>query len=119
MSKFEEGKPFAQLHLGKAGMEAAETASPELLKHVVEHGFADMYADESLDQKSRKIATIASLVTSGRLPQLEWHIRGALENKLLNKAEIKALIIQMTIYIGYPSAFNAMSVADKVFPEFN
>lgn len=119
MSKFEEGKPFAELHLGKAGMEAAETASPELLKHVVEHGFADMYADESLDQKSRKIATIASLVTSGRLPQLEWHIRGALENKLLNKAEIKALIIQMTIYIGYPSAFNAMSVADKVFPEFN
>ncbi|MGI9320767.1 MAG: carboxymuconolactone decarboxylase family protein [Thiogranum sp.] len=119
MSKFEEGKPFAELHLGKAGIEAAETASPELLKHVVEHGFADMYANESLDQKSRKIATIASLVTSGRLPQLEWHIRGALENNLLNKDEIKALIIQMTIYSGYPSAFNAMSVADKVFPEFN
>jgi len=50
---------------------------------------------------------------------LEWHIRGALENNLMNKDEIKALIIQMTIYIGYPSAFNAMSVANKVFPEFN
>ena len=44
MSKFEEGKPFAQLHLGKAGMEAAETASPELLNHVVEQGLADMYS---------------------------------------------------------------------------
>jgi len=119
MTKFEEGMPLAKLHLGKAGLEAAETASNELLKHVVEHGFADMYTDESLDQKSRKIATIASLVTSGCLPQLEWHIRGALENKLLNKNEIKALIIQMTIYIGYPSAFNAMSVADIVFLEFN
>ena len=119
MSKFEQGKPLAELHLGKAGVEAAETASAELLRHAVEHGFADMYSDESLDQKSRKIATIASLVTSGRLPQLEWHIRGALENNLLNKDEIKALIIQMTIYIGYPSAFNAMSVANKVFPEFN
>jgi 4-carboxymuconolactone decarboxylase len=119
MSKFEEGKPFAELHLGSVGVEAAETASADLLKHVVEHGFADMYSDESLDQKSRKIATLASLVTSGRLPQLEWHIRGALENNLMNKDEIKALIIQMTIYIGYPSAFNAMSVANKVFPEFN
>ena len=119
MNKFEQGKPFAELHLGKAGVEAAETASPELLKHVVEHGFADMYSDESLDQKSRKIAVIASLVTSGRLPQLEWHIRGALENNLVSKDEIKALIIQMTIYIGYPSAFNAMSVANKVFPEFS
>ncbi|MEN8800363.1 MAG: carboxymuconolactone decarboxylase family protein [Thiogranum sp.] len=119
MTKFEEGKPLAELHLVKAGVEAAETASPELLKYVVEHGFADMYTDESLDQKSRKVAVIASLATSGRLPQLAWHIRGALENKLMNKDEIKGLIIQMTIYIGYPSAFNAMSVANKVFPEFD
>ena len=58
MTKFEERKPFAELHLGKAGVEAAETASPELLKHVVEHGFADMHTDDSLDQKSRKVATI-------------------------------------------------------------
>ena len=116
--KFEQGKPLAELHLGAKGVEAANESSPELLNFVVEHGFADMYTDESLDQKSRKIATIASLVTSGRLPQLEWHIRGALENDLMNKDEIKALIIQMTIYIGYPSAFNAMGVANKVFAEF-
>lgn len=119
MTKFEQGKPLAELHLGKAGVEAAEAVSPELLRHAVEHGFADMYTDQALDQKSRKIATIASLVTSGRLPQLEWHIRGALENNLMNKDEIKALIVQMTIYIGYPSAFNAMSVAHKVFPDFD
>ena len=119
MNKFEEGKPLAELHLGKAGVEAAETASAELLKHAVEHGFADMYSDDSLDQKSRKVATVASLVTSGRLAPLEWHIRGALENHLMNKDEIKALIIQMTIYIGYPAAFSAMSVANNVFPEFD
>ncbi len=116
--KFEQGKPLAELHLGEAGVAAAKDSSPELLNFVVEHGFADMYTDDSLDQKSRKIATIASLVTSGRLPQLEWHIRGALENDLMNKDEVKALIIQMTIYIGYPSAFNAMKVANNVFTEF-
>ena len=117
--KFEQGKPLAELHLGEAGVTAAKEASPELLNFVVEHGFADMYTDNSLDQKSRKIATIASLVTSGCLPQLEWHIRGALENELMNIDEIKALIIQMTIYIGYPSAFNAMGIANKICCEFN
>ena len=117
--KFEQGKPLAELHLGKKGVASAQEASPELLNFVVEHGFADMYTDELLDQKSRKIATLASLVTSGRLPQLEWHIRGALENDLMNQDEIRALIIQMTIYIGYPSAFNAMGVANKIFEEFN
>lgn len=117
--KFNRGKPLAELHLGKKGVEAANEASPELFNFVVEHGFADMYTDESLDQKSRKIATLASLVTSGRLPQLEWHIRGALENDLMSQDEIRALIVQMTIYIGYPSAFNAMDIANKVFKEFD
>ncbi len=116
--KFEQGKPQAELHLGKKGLKAAKAASPELMQFVVEHGFADMYTDSSLDQKSRKIAVLASLVTSGNLPQLEWHIRGALENRLMNKPEIKALIIQMTIYIGYPAAFNAMATANRVFAEF-
>lgn len=114
---FERGKPLADLHLGVRGVEGAAAASPELLDFVVRHGFAEMYTDESLDQRSRKVATIASLVTSGNLPQLEWHIRGALQNSLMNRDEIKALIIQMTIYIGYPAAFNAMNVANRVFAE--
>ena len=117
--KFDKGRPLAELHLGEAGIKAAKETSPELLQFVVEHGFADMYTDAALDQRARKIATIASLITSGRLPQLEWHLRGALEQELLNQDEIKQLIIQMTIYIGYPSAFNAMSIANKVFKEFN
>ena len=116
-NKFEQGEPLALLHLGATGVDAARNSSPELLNFVVEHGFADMYTDEALDQKSRKVATIASLVTSGNLQQLEWHIRGALENNLMEKSEIKALIIQMTIYIGYPAAFNAMNVANHVFDE--
>ena len=116
--KFDQGKPLAELHLGKAGISVADANSPELFQFVVEHGFADMYTNESLDQKSRKVATIASLVTSGNLPQLRWHIRGALENNVMNKDEIKQLIIQMTIYIGYPAAFNAMNVANELFEEF-
>lgn len=116
--KYKKGKPLAELHLDKDGLKAADAVSPELTKFVVEHGFADMYTNEELDQRSRKIATIASLITSGNLPQLEWHIRGALKNVLVTKAEIKEIIIQMTIYIGYPAAFNAMSVANKVFSEF-
>jgi alkylhydroperoxidase/carboxymuconolactone decarboxylase family protein YurZ len=70
-----------------------------------------------LDQRARKIATLASLITSASLPQLEWHIRGALVQKLLNAEEVRQLIIQMTIYIGYPAAYNAMAVAKRVFAE--
>lgn len=116
--KFEAGEKFLELHLGKKGVEHAMELAPEVTRFVTEHGYADMYANEALDQRARKIATLASLVTSASLPQLEWHIRGALESKLLTKAEIEQLIIQMTIYIGYPAVYNAWGVAKKVFAEF-
>ncbi len=116
--KFEKGRPYLELHLGPEGARLALENSPELTQFVVEHGFADFYTNDDLDQKSRKIATLASLITSASLPQFEWHTRGALENKLLTVDEVKQLIIQMTIYIGFPAAYNAMGVAKKLFAEF-
>ncbi len=116
--KFDQGLPFLKLHLGEEGAKRAMENSPELTQFVVEHGFADMYTNDALDQKSRKVATLASLITSASLPQFEWHLRGALENRLLTQAEATQLIIQMTIYIGFPAAYNAMGIAKKVFAEF-
>jgi 4-carboxymuconolactone decarboxylase len=116
--KFDQGLPFLKLHLGEEGAKRAMENAPELTQFVVEHGFADFYTNEALDQKSRKVATLASLITSASLPQFEWHTRGALESSLLTKAEVLALIQQMTIYIGFPAAYNALAVAKKVFAEF-
>ncbi len=115
--KLEKGMELLELHLSKEGVAGAMEASPELTQFVAAHGYADMYSNGALDQRARKIATLASLVTSASLPQLEWHIRGALTGKLLTAEEIKQLIIQMTIYIGYPAAYNAMKVANKVFAD--
>jgi len=115
--KFEQGLPYLKLHLGEEGAKMAMEKSPELTRFVTEHGFADFYTDETLDQKTRKVATLASLITSASLPQFEWHTRGALENKLLTGAEVIALIQQMTIYIGFPAAYNALNVAKKVIAE--
>ena len=107
------GREYAKLHLGEAGLRSLDEFSGELGEYVIKHGFSDMYTNEALDQRARKIATLASLVTSGNQPQLGWHIRGALENNLMNKDEIRELIIQMTIYIGYPAAFNAMKTMNE------
>jgi 4-carboxymuconolactone decarboxylase len=116
--KFAQGKPFLDLHLGAEGSRLAMENSPELTRYVVEHGYADFYTNDTLDQRARKIATLASLITSASLPQFEWHTRGALENKLLTADEVREIIVQMTIYIGYPAAYNALAVAKRVFAEF-
>src|SRR5690242_16478706 len=95
--KFDRGLPFLKLHLGEAGAAGAMENAAELTKFVVEHGYADFYTDDTLDQKTRKIVTLASLITSASLPQFEWHTRGAIESRLLTAAEVIALIQQMTI----------------------
>lgn len=114
-----KGRKLAELHLGKEGLKVLDNFSSELGEFVIKHGFSDMYTRDALDQRARKIATIASLVTSGNLAQLGWHVRGALENNLLNADEIREIIIQMTIYIGYPAAFNAMRTTNETIEAMN
>lgn len=118
-SENSKGRELAELHLGREGLKVLDNFSSELGEFVIKHGFSDMYTRDALDQRARKIATIASLVTSGNQAQLGWHVRGALENKLLNADEIREIIIQMTIYIGYPAAFNAMRTANETIEAMN
>lgn len=113
----DNGRKLAELHLGTDGLKVLDEFSSELGEFVIRHGFSDMYTRDALDQRARKIATVASLVTSGNLNQLGWHIRGALDNDLLNADQIREIIIQMTIYIGYPAAFNAMRVLNDILAE--
>lgn len=69
--------------------------------------------------KSREIVTIPAL-TSLRyaLPQLKVHINGAL-NVGCKKEEIIEMMIQMSVYTGFPDALNGLNAAKKVFETRN
>ncbi len=49
-------------------------------------------------------------------PQLKVHINGAL-NVGCSKQEIVEVIIQMSVYAGFPAALNGMTAAKEVFAE--
>ena len=93
--------------------------APDLGKMVVEFPFGDVYSRPGLDRKSRIIATVAALVTLGNAqPQLKSHIQSAL-NVGCSREEIVELIIQMSVYAGFPAAINAMLIAKEVFEEID
>jgi 4-carboxymuconolactone decarboxylase len=94
----------------------AETA-PDLTRYVEEFAFGDVYSRPGLDLKTRQILTVCGLVVLGNAaPQLKVHIHGAL-NLGWTQQEIVELIIQMSIYAGFPVALNAMNVATEAFAE--
>ena len=105
---------------GQAGVRAvAEMAArhPDLSRYIVEFAFGDVYSRPGLDLCSREIATIAALTAMGNArPQLKVHIAAAL-NVGLTETEIEEVILQMSVYAGFPAAMNAMTLAHEVFAE--
>jgi 4-carboxymuconolactone decarboxylase len=100
---------------GKEVIESLEKISPGLAQYTVEYPYGDVYSRQQLDLRSREIAAIAALTALGfAIPQLKVHINGGL-NVGLSEAEIKEIIILMSVYAGFPAALNAMYAANEVF----
>lgn len=91
--------------------------SPDLGKYIVEYAFGDIYSRETLDLKSKEIAVIAALTAMGNAqPQLKVHINGALNTgSTIN--ELKEVILQMSVYSGFPSSINGMNALKEVLLE--
>lgn len=78
--------------------------------YAVDNPFGEYYAKEHLlDLKTRELITIASLVTSGMVPQLELHIGAALYIGC-SLIQVEQVILQMGAYAGNPPMLNAMKV---------
>ena len=105
---------------GEAGekvLNSLENICPDLGKYIIEYPFGDIYQREGLDLKTRELVTVAALTALGHCqPQLNVHINGAL-NVGCTPQEIVEVILQMSVYAGFPAALNGMFVAKAVFAE--
>lgn len=102
---------------GDAGHQVIESLKdicPDLARFTIEYPFGDIYSREGLDVKSREIATIAALTTLGNCtPQLKVHLQAAM-NVGCSEEEIKEVILQMSVYAGFPAALNGMFAFKEV-----
>ena len=105
---------------GEAGEKVINSLAnicPDLGKYIIEYPFGDIYQREGLDLKTRELVTVAALTALGHCqPQLNVHINGAL-NVGCTPQEIVEVILQMSVYAGFPAALNGMFVAKTVFSE--
>lgn len=117
-SRFERGKRKLSEIDGSAGeavVTALEDISPEFGRYLVEFAFGDIYARPGLGVRDREIATIAALAAlANAAPQLKVHI-GAGLNVGLSKGEIIEILMQMSVYAGFPAALNGLFAAKEVF----
>jgi 4-carboxymuconolactone decarboxylase len=98
-------------------LDSLSAISPDFAKYCIEFPMGDIYSRTGLDIQSREIATIAALTALGNSPlQLKIHIQAA-KQVGLSEEQIKEVIMQMSIFSGFPNAINAMLIAKSVFEQ--
>jgi 4-carboxymuconolactone decarboxylase len=102
---------------GEAVINSLADLAPDFARYLIEYPFGDVYSRPGLDLRSREIATIAALCALGNAaPQLRVHIHAAL-NVGCTATEIVEVMIQMSVYAGFPAALNGLMVVREVFSE--
>lgn len=117
-SRFDRGQRALSQIDGKGGenvVAALADIAPDFARYVIEFPFGDIYSRPGLDLRSREVATIAALTALGNAaPQLKVHIEAGL-NVGLSRNEIVEVIMQMSVYAGFPAAVNGLFAAKEVF----
>lgn len=98
---------------GVGVIESLSDVAPDVGRYIVEFAFGEIYNRDALSLRDRELATIASLCALGGCePQLEVHIRGAM-NSEMTREEIIETFIQLIPYVGFPRVLNAIFVAKE------
>ncbi|MGH3285386.1 MAG: alpha/beta fold hydrolase [Streptosporangiaceae bacterium] len=105
--------------LGDRHVDRAQGSANELTRDfhdlATRFAWAEVWSRPGLDQRTRRLLTLAMLVAMGRLEELEMHLRAALGE--LTVAEVRECLLQAAVYCGLPAANAAFKVADRVLGE--
>jgi len=77
-------------------------------------GFGELWSRTELSRRDRSLVTLAILAILVRPEELRVHIRGAL-NHGVTRSEVEEIMVQLTVYGGFPRAVEGMRCARATF----
>jgi 4-carboxymuconolactone decarboxylase len=117
----EEGTEVWARYAGAENLESAqqylEALDPELHRYIRDFVFGDVYADDTLDPKTRALITVAMLTALDQPLQLAAWTRHA-RNAGASEEELRALFRQAAVYAGFPRAWNGIATMKRALADF-
>lgn len=114
---YKAGYDIAVKMWGKEIADARETRATAFNRPfedlVTKYCFGEVWAEETLDPKTRSMITLAVLTALTKPNQLKVHVRGAVANGV-SVDEIRAILIHSAVYSGVPSGVEAFNAAKEV-----
>ena len=77
-------------------------------------GFGELWARNELSRRDRSLVTVAILAILAREQELAIHVPGAL-NHGVTREEVEEVMVQLTVYGGFPRAVEGMRAARAAF----
>ncbi len=120
--RFEKGLAMRKSVLGAEYVERslanASEFSRDFQELLTEYCWGAAWGDDTLDKKTRSMLNVTMIAALNRMHEWELHFRGALKNGV-SRDELKAIITQIAIYCGVPTAVECHRIANRVFAELD
>ena len=98
--------------MGQAGPHRAEFQ--DLLTRYV---WGEIWTRPGLDERSRRILVLGTLVALGRWDEFTLHARAAIEQGGFSRADLNEIVLQQAVYCGIPAANAAFEALRACWPE--
>ncbi len=120
--RFEKGMAMRTAVLGADHVARAEANKTEFdadyQRYITENAWGTIWTRPGLDKKTRHMLTIAMLAALGRHDELAMHIR-ATRNTGVTAAEVREVLLHVSVYAGVPAANSAFAVAKRIYQELD
>ncbi|HTF72437.1 MAG TPA: carboxymuconolactone decarboxylase family protein [Edaphobacter sp.] len=103
-----------RLRLARQVNNNSARVSPGLVQNTTDLLFRELWLRPVLAPRDRSLVTVSSLIASGQVAQITYHLNRAMDNGL-TQAQATEMLTHVAFYARWPNAFSALPVVEEVF----
>src|SRR6516165_1413769 len=90
------------------------SVAPGVLQYTTDILFRDLWLRPDLAPRDRSLVTVSSLIATGQVAQMSYHLNRAMDNGL-TQPQAAEVLTHLAFYVGWPNVFSALPAAKEVF----
>jgi len=81
---------------------------------ITRYAWGEIWTRPGLDERSRRILVLGTLIALGRFDEFRMHARAAMNEGGFTENDLKEIVLQQAIYCGVPAANTAFEVLREI-----
>ena len=81
---------------------------------ITRYAWGEIWTRPGLDERSRRILVIGTLIALGRFDEFRMHAQAAMNEGGFTENDLKEIVLQQAIYCGVPAANTAFEVLREI-----